>query len=128
MIYVVANEYSEYEDDIIPTDQSALASEVISDNPDDHSHKMGVRAHIAQCRAKVKSVDSIDDPRPELVRRRSRDELKRQLSKQLSRQESVIDEKPATERTKLIAEETVATGTVRTHVLLIIILNIFTSG
>ena len=77
---------------------------------------MGVRAHIAQRRANLKSVDSIDDPlkpRPELVRRRSRGELKRQLSKQLSRQESVVDEKPATERTKLIAEETVETGTVR---------------
>ena len=112
---VVANEYSEYDDEILPTDQSALTSEILSDNPDDHSHKLGVRAHITQRRAKLKSSDSVDDPlrtRPELVRRRSRNELKRQLSKQLSRQDSVVDEKP-TERTKLIAEETVETGTVR---------------
>ena len=59
---VVANEYSEYEDEILPTDQSALTSEILSDNPDDHSHKLVVRAHAAHRRGKLKSIDSMDDP------------------------------------------------------------------
>lgn len=109
----VANEYSEFEDEINMADNSV---EVLSDNPEDHARKAGAKSHVAGRRANLQSVGSIDDPlrspgRPELKRRRSRAELKRQLSKQLSKQASVVDEKP-TERTKLIDEEKVETGTV----------------
>ena len=110
---LVMSEYSEYDEGELQLEQGTPTNlvPILSDDPESYARQQARRRHLQRSRSRG-SESSVKD-RAELKRHSSKTDLHRQLSKQKSVEAGEKATSPApTERTALILEEKVETGSV----------------